>query len=250
MMLKKALKISVFIFLMGWVFTLNSQVTDRQSRLQIQIYQSFVSGNIPLWEATITEMERNFNSNKSSSLLYDLLLARYGFVAFNMEVDKSKARQHLNKADEELEQLFQYPSHLSNAWSLKGAFYGFRISLRPISAVTLGPRSYSAINEAVEADKNNPVAWMEMGNTRFYTPSTFGGSKQEALEYYQKAVDLFEKNMPANQKWLYLNSLVGLAKSYQYTDNKQMAINTYKKALTFEPEFKWVRDELLPELLK
>jgi tetratricopeptide (TPR) repeat protein len=250
MMFTRVLTVFLFAFLVGWVFTGHAQVSERQARLQNQIYQSFVRGNIPLWEATLTEMERNYNSNKTSSLLYDLLLARYGFVAFNMEVDKSKARTHLDKAEDELEQLFQYPSYQSNAWSLKGAFYGFRISLRPISAVTLGPRSYSAINEAVEADRNNPVAWMEMGNTRFYTPSAFGGSKQEALEYYQKAVNLFEKNMPANQKWLYLNSLVGLAKSYQATDNKQMAINTYKKALTFEPEFKWVRDELLPELLK
>ncbi len=223
---------------------------DKLNRLRNQIYTSFVKGDVVLWEKTIIEYEQYYSSATTSDVLYDLLLARYGFIAFSMENEPSMAKDQLSKAESELEKLFSYPVYLSHAYAMQGAFLGFRISLRPISAISLGPKSYKAINKAVETDPDNPVAWMEMGNSRFYTPSAFGGSKQQALEYYQKSVRLFEQNMKPNQKWLYLNSLVGLAKSYQHTDRKTFAIATYKKALTFEPEFKWVRDELLPALLR
>jgi tetratricopeptide (TPR) repeat protein len=248
--MKKRITIVFSILMIFWSHQLFAFTPARLAQLQNQIYTSFIKGDVPLWERTLMEYERYYASRPEPAVLYDLLLARYGFIAFSMEGEPSKARQQLDKAEAELEKLFTYPAHKSNAYALQGAFLGFRISLRPISAVMLGPRSYKAINNSVEANPENPVAWMEMGNSRFYTPSAFGGSKQEALEYYMKSVQLFEKNLLPNQKWLYLNSLVGLAKSYQFTNRKTFAIATYKKALTFEPEFKWVRDELLPELQK
>jgi len=244
---KSFLSFVVILYMVS--FGLTAQNPERLARLQSQIYRGFITNDMVLWERTIGELERYAASNPGPEGMYDLLLARYGYIAFTMEKEPGKARQHLDKAEAELEKLFNYTPYLSNAYALQGAFLGFRISLRPIVAVRLGPRSYRVINSAVEKDFDNPTAWMEMANSRFYTPSAFGGSKQEALEYYMKAVALFEKDMKPNQKWLYLNCLVGLAKSYQYTDRKIFAIATYRKALTFEPEFKWVRDELLPQIL-
>ncbi len=246
-MIKSTLMLTILLL---WLQpgSLPAETSQRLTRMQNQIYQSFVSGDIPLWERTIFELERYYQSHPGEEVLYDLILARYGFIAFSLENEPSIARNHLDKAEAELEELFQYPAQQSNAYAFQGAFLGFRISLRPLTGIRNGPRSYRAISNALEADPSNPVAWMETGNSRFYTPSTFGGSKQEAQEAYLKAVQLFENHLPNNQRWLYLNSLVGLAKSYEYTDGKRFAIATYEKALTFEPEFKWVRDELLPPL--
>ncbi len=218
--------------------------------LENRIYQSFVTGDIPLWERTVAEMERYYRQQPSSAVLYGLLLARYGLIAFSLDEDTRKARFHLDKAEEELEVLFRDQQYLSKAYALQGAFLGFRISLRPLAAIRLGPRSYRAIDNAIEADSLNPAAWMERGNSLFYTPSTFGGSKQGAVEAYQRAIQLFEQDMQPRFRWLYLNTLVGLAKGYQYLDRNSFTIATYRKSLTFEPEFKWVRDELLPEALR
>lgn len=248
----KHLSISpVAVFLMVVLFCcVKVQGQSTQSKYQDQIYQSFITGDVELWQATIEQMESAYVSRPGPAVLYDLLLARYGYIAMQMEDHASEARKHLQKAEEELDVLFRYTAYQSRAYALQGAFLGFRISLRPLSAIRLGPRSYRAINQALEADPDNPTAWMEKGNSRFYTPSTFGGSKQQAQEGYQKAIELFERDLQPNQRWLYLNSLVGLAKSYTYLDKHSLAIATYEKALRFEPDFKWVRDELLPELLK
>jgi tetratricopeptide (TPR) repeat protein len=224
------------------------QERDRQIQLQNQIYSDFINGDVTRWEGIIGEFERLYQSRRETSLLYDLLLARYGFIAFTLEKEPAKARFHLDKAESELEQLLKFSSYRAHSLAMQGAFLGFRISLRPISAVVLGPRSYSALNKAMEADATNPVVLMEMGNSRFYTPAAFGGSKQQALNYYSRSVEFFEKDLKNNQRWLYLNTLVGLAKTYQFLGDKNKAIATYNKALDYEPRFKWVRDDLLPEI--
>lgn len=224
---------------------------DKQREFQDRIYNAFITGQIQPWERTLTEMERWYRQHPGPAMLYDLLLARYGYIAMALgEENNQEARTHLDKAEAELEELFRYTTYQSQANALQGAFLGFRISLRPITAVRLGPRSYRAIDSALELNPNNPTAWMEKGNSRFYTPSTFGGSKQEAMESYRKAVALFEENLTPNHRWLYLNSLVGLAKSYQFLDQHWMAVATLESALRYEPNFKWVKDELLPEARK
>ncbi len=229
----------------------NNNQYATQKIFQDRIYHSYISGQILNWERTLNELEVFYQQNSDASILYDLLLARYGFIAMCLgEDEKRNARIHLDKAEKELEELFRHPGYKSQSYALQGAFLGFRISLRPLSAIRLGPRSYSAIDKAVESDPNNPVAWMEMGNSRFYTPSTFGGSKEEALKHYRKAVNLFEANLPNNHRWLYLNALVGMAKSYQYMDQPWLAVATYESALRYEPDFKWVKDELLPQARK
>ncbi|MFW5725850.1 MAG: hypothetical protein ACOCX0_05320, partial [Bacteroidota bacterium] len=159
--LKKHMFILLGFILLGIAGKTQSQTHDRLATMQEQIYQSFVSGDIPLWERTIPQLERYYAANQSAEVLYDLLLARYGYIAFALETDRSKARDQLDKAEKELEKLFTYPAYRSNAYALEGAFLGFRISLRPLSGITLGPRSYRAIDNAVEADPNNPAAWME-----------------------------------------------------------------------------------------
>lgn len=242
----------VYFVLMVWVVisAAESHASDRQTRMQNQVYESFVKGDIPLWERTIREMDRVYQSAGDVHVLYDLLIARYGFIAFSLENDEAIAREHLDMAEDELDILFGYQYYQADAYALQGAFLGFRISLRPISGIRLGPRSYRSIDKAREADPENPIAWMETGNSLFYTPSAFGGSKEEARDAYRKAIALFEKDMKNNHRWLYLNSLVGLARSYSYVGTQQQVIDTYRKALRFEPDFKWVRDELLPEALK
>ena len=241
--------LSIVFFLTLLTFNLPEAIPqNKRTEFQNRIYNSFISGDMRSWERTIAEMEQYYSAFPRPDMLYDLLLARYGFIPHCLEEGKNNiARQHLDNAEEELERLFVYSHYQAHAYALRGAFLGFRISLRPLSAIRLGPRSYRAVDDAMEADPNNPVVWMERGNTRFYTPSTFGGSKEEARDSYKKAVELFENNLQPNQRWLYLNSLVGLAKSYQYTNQERLAVATLEKALQFEPNFKWVKDELLPE---
>ncbi|MFN2394166.1 MAG: hypothetical protein ABR597_00610, partial [Bacteroidales bacterium] len=53
---------------------------DKRQEFHNQIYTAFVSGNMKNWEQTLNEMETYYNSFPLPDMLYDLLLARYGFI--------------------------------------------------------------------------------------------------------------------------------------------------------------------------
>jgi tetratricopeptide (TPR) repeat protein len=215
------------------------------------IYKAFITEKMHLWEKAIIILENEYNKSNDIEILYDLTLARYGYIGFLLGTGNNEdGRRHISLAEESIEKLNNLPQFESSSYALQAAMYAFRISISPWRAVFWGRRSMNLINKALETDPANPSAWIEHGNAMFYAPATLGGSKEEAVKSYSRAVSLLETGMKENQRWLYLNTLVGLARSYSETGNKSMARLTYMKALEFEPEFKWVKDKLLPQLMK
>ncbi len=215
------------------------------------IYRAFTEDKMDIWLEAINLLEREYKSTGSTDVLYELTLARYGYIGYSLGVDnRGEARTQIAMAEETMDKLMASPRHESSAYALQAAMYAFRISMAPWRAVFWGPRSMNMINKAIDIDPANPSAWIEHGNAMFYAPATFGGSKEKAIESYRKAIGLLENKMEESHRWLYLNTLVALAKSYLETGNRSMALITYKKALEFEPGFTWVRDKLLPELMQ
>jgi tetratricopeptide (TPR) repeat protein len=240
-------------FLFLFLFLQISPATQGQEleKYQQQIYQSYISGDMELWQTTLEQMEKLSGRQPTAEVIYNLLLGYYGLIGYHLGTDeKRNARDLLDKATELLEKLEPFPEYQSHMLALRGALYGFRIGLRPLRAVVLGPRSMRAIDRAMEIDPSNPTAHLEKANALFYAPSTFGGSKTEAITHYRRAATLMEKQQHPAHRWLYLSTLVALANAYTETGNKQMAISTLRKALRHESNFKWAKEELLPELLK
>ncbi len=214
------------------------------------IYVAFTEGKIELWIDAITKLEDQYRRTGRIDILYELTLARYGYIGYSLGVDnRSEARKHISLAEESIDKLTASPLYESSAYALQAALYAYRISMAPWRAVFWGQRSMNLIDKAIETDPENPSAWIEHGNAMFYAPAALGGSKEKAVESYSRAIRLLEADMKESHRWLYLNTLVGLAKSYRETGNRSMARITYLKALEFEPGFKWVKDELLPELM-
>ncbi len=120
-----------------------------------------------------------------------------------------------------------------------------------MKAPFLGPESIRNINHALEIGPDRPQGWIENGNALYYMPKIFGGSKEKALESYNKAIQLMEKDAEMiKHSWLYINVLMILGQSYEKTENYQMAKITYEKVLRIEPDFTYMREELYPALMK
>ncbi|NLF41952.1 MAG: tetratricopeptide repeat protein [Bacteroidales bacterium] len=242
-------KTKLFFALMLLVVSGFSQNPQRQ--YQDMVYQAFISKNMGIWEQSLHGMEQLFVRKPSASLLYDIILAQYGLTGYYLGIDEEeKAEAIIDKADVNLVNLANMDSYKASAYALEGAFIAYRIALAPMKAVYLGPKSNAAIDKGMEIDKQNPNVWIEKANAAFYAPPVFGGSKSASIDYYKEAIRLLEKNMAHNHRWLYLNTLVALGKAYNDTGQKGEAIRTYNKALSFEPDFLWVKEELLPKLLK
>lgn len=248
MVFTRILKITFLSFcIISYILIFPAKAGEREPRQMI--YRAFTEDRMDMWLEAINMLEREYERSGSPDILYELTLARYGYIGYNLGVDnRDEARTQIALAEETMDKLMRSPRYESSAYALQAAMYAFRISMAPWRAVFWGRRSMNLIDKAIETDPTNPSAWIEHGNAMFYAPATFGGSKEKAIESYRKAIGLLENEMDDNHRWLYLNTLVALAKSYIETGNRSLALITYKKALEFEPGFTWVRDKLLPEL--
>lgn len=214
-----------------------------------RFYQAYISGEMDPWPGWIGELEREYARSQEPAVLYDILIAHYGYVAWLIGMDRhDRAKEYLDNGRDHLEELERYSGYRSIAESMRGAFLAYEIGMNRSKAVWLGPRSMKHINRAVELDAQNPIAWMEKGNAEYHMPRIFGGSYHKAAEYYQKAIRLFESNGSDLQcNWRYLNALAWLAQSYDKAGEAQKAQTTYQKILKIEPGFEWVKEELYPD---
>jgi tetratricopeptide (TPR) repeat protein len=87
---------------------------------------------------------------------------------------------------------------------------------------------------------------------KYNTPGMFGGSYKDALKNFNKSVSLYKKQdeVPANIDWGYLEALTWTGRSQEKLDDFDAALFSYKKVLSVEPEYGWVRNVLLPQLEK
>ncbi len=230
------------------VLAMQTPAQDYQGR----IYSAYLTGRMDVWKTTMEEMERKAAAGNDLSLLYELTEVQYGYIGYCLSVkQKKEAERVLILAEEQARRLQEKKFRLPRVYSLLGAFYGYRVSLQPIRAPYFGKKSEEANTEALRLDPAEPQAWLEKGNIAYYKPAIFGGSKTEAVPYYEKAVSLYEASPErSDRNWVYLNCLAGLGIAYEETDQFEKAGKVYRKLLEMEPGFKWVRDELYPRFLE
>ncbi|NLJ08275.1 MAG: tetratricopeptide repeat protein [Sphingobacteriales bacterium] len=215
-----------------------------------KLYNAYVYSKMDEWQKTIREMEKSYMEKKSDRLLFEMTHAYYGYIGFFIsEGNPSKAINYIEKGESYLDYLIKKYPGWSEIHALRGAYYGFRMSIAPYKAIYLGPRSVELINKAIELDKESPFGYIEKANVEYHMPPVFGGSKQEAIRYYQKALNLLEKNGKI-RTWIYLNTYINLATVYENMGDYRTAVEIYRKILSIEPDLVLVKNTLLPSAIK
>jgi tetratricopeptide (TPR) repeat protein len=219
---------------------------------QSLIYDAYLRGRMDLWQVVMEQMTGEAEATGDLSMLYDLTEAEYGYIGYCLSVkQKKEAEEVLAIAEQQVALLLEKQGDNPRVYSLMGAFYGYRVQLQPLRIPYFGNKSEEANRRALELDPGEPQAWMEKGNIAFYKPALFGGSKNEAVHYYETAVMLYEASPGRiRQNWVYLNCLAGLGIAYEETGDVEQAGKVYEKLLRMEPSFKWIRDELYPRYLE
>jgi len=216
-----------------------------------EIYKSFIADKMNLWENQMKKMEDNYKVTKSANCLYDLTFAEYGFIVYCiLTKQRNKAQIYLNKAEHNANKLLKHDLLWAEIYSLKAALYGFKIEFNKMKAPKYGLKSLEYMDKAMKLDKNNARVWMEKGNISYYIPAFLGGGLSEAIACHEKSIKLFEKdNNYLKYNWLYLLVLTNLGRWYTEANNIEKAKFIYEKALEFEPEFLWVKNDLYPKIL-
>jgi len=224
----------------------------KEPEIRCELYQAYINGDMTKWEVRLNSYFDRDIYTYSDSALKTLLYGQYGLIGYQLGNDKKEAAaKNLERADDILDRMLDAYPRDASLLAMKAAFYGYRIDLNKRKAIHYGKQSVNYLEKAVESDSNNPMVWIEKGNAKFHMPKIAGGSVEEAIDYYQKALRLFESsNYHKKCNWLYLNSLVRLAMFFKENGQQDLAVETYRKALDNEPDFLWVKDKLLPALKK
>ena len=223
---------------------------DSKANYKEKIYQAFISNQMDVWKIYMDEMEKNKKEN--STYLAELLNYQYGYIGWCMGVEnKTDAKEYLKQAEKNLQLLEELNYNTSEINAYHSAFYGFKIGIAPIKAPFYGPKSMSHAEQSVELNPKNAFGYIQLGNVQYYMPPVFGGSKEIAIENFQKAEELMELNHESTQNnWNYLSVLTLIAQSFEKLEQWEKAKNYYEKALKTEPNYLWVKNNLYPELLK
>jgi len=213
------------------------------------IYNAYISGRMDEWKSIIDRMEEQ--KIKTNSFLIELINYQYGYIGWCLgNNQKNQAKKYLNLAEHNLEILENQNCCFSRIYAYKSAFYGFKIGLTPYKAPFIGPNSMKNAELSIQTDSTYYLGFVQYGNNQFYMPAVFGGSKELAIDYFEKAKVLLEHNQnELLYDWNYLSLMVVIAQSYENIKNLEKAKQYYEIILKKEPDFKWVKDELYPDLL-
>jgi tetratricopeptide (TPR) repeat protein len=213
-----------------------------------EIYKAYISNNMNEWKKVMDRM--NLETKRDNDFLLELLNYQYGYIGWCVgNKENEQAKKYLSQAEKNIEILEKQSFELSILNAYKSAFYGYRVGLNKLQAPFIGPKSVESAKKAIELDKNNPYGYIQIGNSEFYMPSIFGGSKTVALENFKKAENLMERNSEKiKNDWNYLSLLAMIVMSCKELKQYELAKYYCEKALKTEPEFLWVKLDLYPEI--
>lgn len=216
------------------------------------IYRGYISGNMKMWKKGMVELVGQYRRDPNSCTLYTLAEARYGYIGYLLGINqKDVARPVIDTFATEVEQLAAYPEYRAETEAFRVALLGFRMGLNPARAVTLGPKALKQLEKAMGAGKDSPAVWIEKANSEAHMPAFAGGSKEKAAESFREALRLYETGGNVTPcHWRYLNTIVLSGQLLERMGDYRGAVEAYQRALRREPDFQWVKDELLPEAEK
>ena len=107
-------------------------------------------------------------------------------------------------------------------------------------AMVLGTKSNEYLAKAFEKDPDNPRINLMKGTSILFTPEAYGGGANNALEFLEKSISLFEKENiknPLEPSWGKEEAYTFLGMAYEQKKEYNKAIIFLKKALEINPNY-------------
>jgi tetratricopeptide (TPR) repeat protein len=173
-------------------------------------------------------------------------------LSFSPAIPQAEQDGLLDEAETQLKTAIKIDAKLAEAHALLSSVYGAKIAKSSIRGIVLGPRSSSAIGQAVQLEPNNPRVLLSQGIGKFNTPAMFGGSETEAEALIRRALAAFQQE-PAGKPWPTwgrFEAHAWLGQILAKRGDKAAARSAYEQALAIAPDSGWIRYVLLPSVAK
>jgi len=211
-------------------------------------YAAYMRNALPLWEKAIETQKKVLSTDQSKKTELQLSVLYYGYLSATMATqDEASFDVKIYEAISQLEGLMKKNPNWGEPKAIMSSVMGLQIAYSPIKGATLGFKSSSYMSKALKESPESPIVMKLHAGSKQYTPALWGGDKKEALEYYQKCIDVYEKQGDSQQNWFYADALANMGIIYTDLGQNTNAVAVFEKALAYEPDFAWVKMSLLPK---
>lgn len=172
-------------------------------------------------------------------------------VIASQRFDPGKSEEYVDMAIEILEELVDRNERFAEGWALLSSCYGLKASHGMFAGMKYGPKASKAINTAMELAPDNPRVVLVAGSSKYYTPEAYGGNKDQALAYFQRAAGIYDAIEPKETiapDWGHPESYTYIGLINLDRGDTVSARSAFERALAIDPNFGWVKYELLPKL--
>ena len=194
-------------------------------------------------EAATSTLNTTELTNLTQSLSgYDKALAYYRLsMSANLKQESDLAEQSLDQAMAILERLDQEQTQNAEVKALLAQVYGYKIALSPIKGVVYGGKSQQTLQLAESLAPANPRVLLVKGIGAANTPPMFGGSKEEALQAFDKSIQAYENDMYSNYYWGHSEAYTWRGLLHAQLGDSEQAMADWQKALEIDPGYGWAK---------
>jgi tetratricopeptide (TPR) repeat protein len=247
----KTIRNSILIIITG-VFILNAtSIKAQDNNLKKMAYKAYLSNSVKMWKSVEAKARKKYEANPNNfQMLLKLTDIQYGLLnACVANKGEDTHKKYLKMAEKNVDTLLHYNNKWSAAHALKAGILSSEMAFNPAKGMILGPKNQKHIEKALKYNNKEPLAWIQKGNTKLHSPKMFGGDTEEAINAYKKAIEIFEQDSTGyKNNWQYINTLAWLGYAYSKEKEYEKALSMYQKALRIEPEFNWVKYNLIKKV--
>ena len=221
-----------------------SLVIQGKADLHSAVNQADLDG---IKEAQMLFQRASQDKEIASHAFYYMALTEYRMASLN----ENDMLDHINNGIGYLEKMLKADKDNVEGTALMGSMVGWKAGLKPMRAMFLGPRSTRMLAEAQEAAPENPRVVLFKAISDYNTPKQFGGDKDRALAGFNKAAELFATTTVTDEllpSWGHPDVYAWIGMAHMEREQKEQARAAFEKALEIDPDFAWVKYQLMPQV--
>lgn len=207
-----------------------------------QIQTAGWEGNIALLQSLSQSLAKTAE-NGDAEAAYAAAYADYriaGAGQRDIEKNRTVIDQALSRAQSRLEALSNLGTpYQAESLALLSSVYGMEIAMDTSKSATLGYRAGKAIAQAEKMAPDNPRVQLMKGINKLYTPPLYGGSRDEAMNAFDRAISALPPASFSAVNWGLDDAYIWRGMAYQHAGAAEQARASFKQALAVAPQHRW-----------
>lgn len=233
-------RLSIILLLSAFCLSAQTKYTDAV------LFGAYMRTDMKVWDKYLHSVKFESLSNKEKARYINY---EYGYVATAIDEKAPDAEQHLKDFESHIEALKPVLPQ-ATILDYESSCAAYKALMNKAKFISYGLESFNKIKEAFDVDSLNPYVLTLKGNVDFYAPKAFGGNKKRALSYFYKAQRIFEQKGDTVNNWNYVSARLCSIQCEEKLGNLDKAVSLAKKLLARYPDYAYLRDTYLPELLE